>query len=161
MTQQQPDCHLLIVETALRQLPALEIGRHRRVKIDTAVLDKRHNPDRGHPFAQRGGLETGVPVNGLARGCVILADQLPVFDQGECEIAGMDALDLVHHRLHKRLRIPDGRDGGAAPARERGGEDKNGPGSQSRYSGKNKKTISKHENLTLRDHAPSQARFDW
>jgi hypothetical protein len=109
VAEQPPYGDGVVVVSARRQVPALEIARRRRVEIDAAVLDQRHHAERRHPFAHRGDLEQRVAVDRLAVRGVIGLRHLAVHEQRERYIA---------FRLRGIAGLGRGEEGGGVAARD-------------------------------------------
>ena len=130
MAEQPADRDAVVVELGLRQGPAREIRRHRRVEVERPGLDQGHHPPSRDPFAHGGDLEQRVAIDRLAGRREVLVEHLAVLDQDEGDIAATGPVDLCDGRFHEGARVARRRQWLTPPAFQRSRNENGGPDRQ-------------------------------
>ena len=144
MAEEPADRDAVVVELALRQGPAREIGRNRRVEIELPGLDQGHHPPGRDPLAHGGDLEQRVAIDGLADRREVLVEDLSVLDQDEGDIAAAGPVDLCDRRIHEGSPVARRRERLTPPAFQGSGNENAGPDHQREDGGQHDEENSAH-----------------
>ncbi len=155
MAEQAAHSDAIGIEFAVGQLPAREIGGHRRVEIDPAVLHQRHDAPCSEPLAERCDLKQRITVDRIALRQSEAADLAAIFEHHEGQIAA-----IIRHRTGLRrgdegLRVVAFNKWTAQPALAQGREDERRPRHTDRKRSQDQKPIAFHPTLPVA--APSSS----